>query len=80
MNLLHFIIFIVVLYYCAYVLDFFFSFFFFLLTVVNYCGRTPLGALIKSFIQTILICSVLIMHFIFLLCNEIQTGFVFHKV
>ena len=47
MNLLHFIIFIVVLYYCAYVLDF--AFFFFLLTVVNYCRRTPLGALIKSF-------------------------------
>ena len=43
MNLLHFIIFIVVSYYCAYVLDFVF-----LLTVVNYCGRTPLGALIKS--------------------------------
>ena len=43
MNLLHFIIFTVVSYYCAYVLDFVF-----LLTVVNYCGRTPLGALIKS--------------------------------
>ena len=45
MNLLYFIIFIVVSYYCAYVLDFV------LLIVVNYCGRTPSGGLIMSFIH-----------------------------